>query len=275
MIAIEFAPATPPDEGALALLCIEGAAPAGLGRRPTRPAAAPSRGPPPPPSSPARRARPAPCWRPAPGCSAWCWSASASPRTTRSRGMEEAGGARRRRAGARRAGGRLAVDGMPASHAAHAALGARLRSYRFDRYRTKEAEDAKPRLGTLTVLTDDPDAARPPGPRSTAIARGTRLARDLISEPPNVLNPAEMAERCRALAELGVEVDVLGPAELEQHGFGALLAIVAGQRQRAAPRRHALEGRRRRRRRRSASSARASPSTPAASASSPAPAWAT
>ena len=50
----------------------------------------------------------------------------------------------------------------------------------------------------------------------------------MISEPPNVLTPAEMAERCRPMAELGVEVEILGPAELEAKGFGALMGVSQG-----------------------------------------------
>ncbi len=65
---------------------------------------------------------------------------------------------------------------MPPDHAAAAALGATLRAYRFDRYRTKEAADAKPRLTTLYVLTDDPDAARAAWTAAAAIAQGTALA---------------------------------------------------------------------------------------------------
>jgi leucyl aminopeptidase len=122
----------------------------------------------------------------------------------------------------------LVVDGMPAAHAAAAALGAMLRSYRFDRYRTKEAADAKPKLTTLQVLTDDPDAARAAWPASLAVAQGAALSRDLISEPPNVLTPTEMAERCRALEPLGVTVEILGMADLERLGFRALLGVGMG-----------------------------------------------
>jgi len=143
------------------------------------------------------------------------------------RGMEEAGGLAAAAVG-REAQAALAADGMPASHAAHAALGARLRLYRFDRYRTKQDGDGKAKLTTLAVLTEDPDAARAAWPALEAVASGTELARDLVSEPPNVLNPAEMAERCRALASTGLEVEIFGPAELQQHGFGALLAVSQG-----------------------------------------------
>ncbi len=67
----------------------------------------------------------------------------------------------------------IAVDGMPAAHAAHAALGATLRAYRFDRYRTKEGADDKPKLRTLTLLSGDHGRRRG---RLGAVAGGRRTA---------------------------------------------------------------------------------------------------
>lgn len=125
----------------------------------------------------------------------------------------------------------IVADSLSGAEAAHAGLGAALRSYRFDRYRTKEGENDKPKLSRLTVLTADPEGARAAWPALDAVAKGSFLARDLASEPPNVLSPAEMAERCRALGELGVDVEVLGPEDLRAHGFGALLAVAQGSAQ--------------------------------------------
>ncbi len=148
------------------------------------------------------------------------------------RGMEEAAG-HAVTALARDPAAAVAADGMPPAHAAHAALGAMLRTYRFDRYRTKEAADDKPKLQTLTMLTDDPAAAEAAWAPLHATAHGVILSRDLASEPPNVLTPTELAERCRPLADLGVEVEVLGPAELERIGMRALLAVAMGSAQEA------------------------------------------
>ena len=143
------------------------------------------------------------------------------------RGMEEAGGAAAAMLG-KDAVAAFAVDGMPADHPGHAALGAMLRSYRFDLYRTKEKPDAKPKLATIRLLTDDVGAAEAGWPALEAVARGTAIARDLITEPPNVLFPAEMADRCAKLSETGLTVEVLGVEELTEKGFGALLAISQG-----------------------------------------------
>ena len=146
------------------------------------------------------------------------------------RGMEEAGGAAAVSL-ARDIQAALAVDGMPASHAAHAALGAQLRSYRFDRYRTKEKAEDKPKLATLQIMADDPNEAAAAWPALSAVAQGVALSRDLASEPPNVLHPTELAERCRPLRDLGVEVEILGPEEMRTIGMNALLGVAMGSAQ--------------------------------------------
>ncbi len=144
-----------------------------------------------------------------------------------SRRMEEAGGHAAAALG-RESIAALAADELTADQSAHAALGAVLRAYRFDRYRTKEKPEDKPRLARLSVLSADPKPAEAAFAPKRAVARGVFLSRDLVSEPPNVLNPAEMAERCRTLRELGVEVEVLGPQEMRRLGFGALLGVSQG-----------------------------------------------
>ena len=227
MISIAFAPAALPNEGALALLAPEGAAPSGVwaqadaacGGALVRAASAAG--------FTGKKGQTCVVLAPSETLARVVLVGLGKDADHTLRGMEEAGGLAAA-ALSRDAAAALAVDGMPASHAAHAALGARLLSYRFDRYRTKEADDAKPKLTALTVLADDPDAASAAWPALDALVHGTALSRDLISEPPNVLNPAEMAERCRPLADLGVEVEVLGPTELEALGFGALLGVSQG-----------------------------------------------
>jgi len=122
----------------------------------------------------------------------------------------------------------IAADTLQPGQAAEVALGAALRAYRFDRYRTKEKAEDKPRLSALTLLNADPAAAQSAWQPLAGVAKGVFLTRDLVSEPPNVLNPAEMADRCRTLIKLGVEVEILGPNEMRELGFGALLGVAQG-----------------------------------------------
>jgi len=138
------------------------------------------------------------------------------------------------------AGGAIAVDlaretevavaagTLTPQQAAGVALGAVLRSYRFDRYRTQEKPEDKPKLTKLLVLSQDVAEAKGAWEPLGATAKGVFLSRDLVSEPPNVLNPAEMADRCRKLTELGLKVDVFGPKEMGKLGFGALMGVSQG-----------------------------------------------
>ena len=141
-------------------------------------------------------------------------------------GIEEAGG---RAAGAvqRDEAAAIAVA-LPPARVASLAMGAALRCYRFDRYRTKEKPEDKPRLASLTFLCEDPAAAQSAFAPMQAVAEGVFVTRDLVSEPGNILTPVEMADRCEALAPLGLKVEVLGPKELARLGFGALLGVSQG-----------------------------------------------
>ena len=113
--------------------------------------------------------------------------------------------------------------------AAHLAFGARLKSYAFDKYRTRNLEDYRKKLKTLAVVTPDVAAAKKAHAGLAAVADGIFLARDLVNEPPNVLYPAEFARRAKAqLSKLGVKVEVLGEAEMRRQGFGALLGVGQG-----------------------------------------------
>jgi len=113
--------------------------------------------------------------------------------------------------------------------AAHLAFGARLRSYAFDKYRTKNLEDYQKKLKALAVVAPDVAAARKAYAGLAAVADGIFLARDLVNEPPNVLFPAEFARRAKAqLSKLGVKVEVSGEAEMRRQGFGALLGVGQG-----------------------------------------------
>jgi leucyl aminopeptidase len=122
----------------------------------------------------------------------------------------------------------VASGPLTATLAAHLVFGAVLRGYRFDRYRTTEKAEEKPRLAALTLLADDPAAAETAWQALQPLADGVFLTRDLVSEPPNVLTPAELAERCEALTRLGLRVEVLGLKELTKLGFGAMLGVAQG-----------------------------------------------
>ncbi|MDR3440628.1 leucyl aminopeptidase [Telmatospirillum sp.] len=128
----------------------------------------------------------------------------------------------------------IAVDEFPGSSlsaadfAANAACGAKLRSYRFDKYRTKEKKEDKPSVKKLTVSLADSAAAKRAFAPFESVIDGVFLTRDLVSEPANVIYPESLAREAKALAEIGVDVEILGEKQMKKLGMGALLAVGQG-----------------------------------------------
>ena len=122
----------------------------------------------------------------------------------------------------------LRLTDFSATEAARAAFGARLAAYRFDRYLTKEKPEKKPSVTTVRVACADPEAATASFGSLAALADGVVFARDLVSEPANVLYPEEFARRVKMLEELGLEVEILGESQMAELGMGALLGVGRG-----------------------------------------------
>ncbi len=115
-----------------------------------------------------------------------------------------------------------------ADAAANAAFGIALASYRFDRYRTTEKPDQKPSLNQVAIMVAGSAAAQSAYAPMAEVAAGVVLARDLVSEPANVLYPETLAERCTALSAQGVDVEVMDEARIDAIGMRTLLAVGMG-----------------------------------------------
>jgi len=126
-----------------------------------------------------------------------------------------------------------ALGGAPTARAvARFAAAAVQRGWRHDVYRTKLADKQKPTLDTLT-LANAPADSDSSWATLDAVTQGMELTRTLVSEPPNIIYPESFVERCRHLAELGVEITVLDRADMEKLGMGALLGVAQGSRREA------------------------------------------
>lgn len=112
-----------------------------------------------------------------------------------------------------------------ADTAARAGFGAMLASYRFDIYRTQLKPEQKPTLAHLFIDVVEGESAFV---AHQGVADGVTLARNLVNEPANVLYPAEFAKRLGELAKLGIEVEVLGEAEMAALGMHSLLGVGLG-----------------------------------------------
>lgn len=114
--------------------------------------------------------------------------------------------------------------------AADVALGALLRSYEFNRYKTrKDEEKEEPKASAkINICVADVASAKAAFTVAEAVADGVRKARDLVNEPANILGPVEFANEAEKLEKLGVKVEVLGEKEMKKLGMGALLGVAQG-----------------------------------------------
>ena len=117
--------------------------------------------------------------------------------------------------------------------AADLALGVHLRSYRFNRYKSRKSDDETPSKVSLNLKIGShyADQARDAYDHAEALAEGVTLARDLVNEPANVLTPEAFAKKAAALSKLGVAIEILDEKQLEKLGMRALLAVGQGSRQ--------------------------------------------
>ena len=105
-------------------------------------------------------------------------------------------------------------------------------SYRYDEYVT-DTENG--RLGSLNVSLIEPDAAKIkklekgliPG---IIIGQAQSYARTISNRPPNVINPAAIADLAKRMAKeaAGIECTIFDEKELAAKGMGGILAVGAG-----------------------------------------------
>jgi leucyl aminopeptidase len=126
----------------------------------------------------------------------------------------------------------VAVAGaLSTDEAAAAALGYALAQYRFDRYKTVDKK--APPTDAVTVVTADSAAARALySSRHAYLAEGVALARDLATEPANVVYPESFVERVRAAlgGTANVRIEVLDEPAMRKLGMGSLVGVGQGSR---------------------------------------------
>ncbi len=119
--------------------------------------------------------------------------------------------------------------GYDADATARVGLGAALRSWRYDRYRTKLKDSQKPSLEEMIIVGGDAGASARYDARWAPVVEGVSLTRELVTEPANIIYPETFVERVRASIDAsGVEVEVLDRAAMEKLGMGALLGVAQG-----------------------------------------------
>ena len=106
----------------------------------------------------------------------------------------------------------------------HFLHGLKLKSYEFKKYKTKK----KTRLISVNILGIKNKPTSQNQLKFKALEEGTFYARDLVSEPGNVLHPDEYAKRLNSLKKDGLKINIYDEKKLKKLGMNALLGVGQG-----------------------------------------------
>ena len=102
--------------------------------------------------------------------------------------------------------------------------GLKLKSYEFNKYKTKK----EARLISINVLGNKNKSSIQNKLKFKALEEGIFYARDLVSEPGNILHPDEYAKRLNSLRKDGLKVNIYNEKKLKKLGMNALLGVGMG-----------------------------------------------
>ena len=106
-------------------------------------------------------------------------------------------------------------------------LGFNLKSYTFNKYKTTNKEKINKKI-IFNIVTSYKEKLEKDYRYFDAVKEGVFLCRDLVSEPPNVLNPKKYTEEIKKLSKLGLKVEILNEAKLKKLGMNSLLGVGQG-----------------------------------------------
>ena len=106
-------------------------------------------------------------------------------------------------------------------------FGFNLKSYTFNKYKTLNKEKIDRKINYKIISSNKKDIEKN-YKYYNAIKEGVFLARDLVSEPPNVLNPKNYVQEIKKLSKIGLKVKAYNEKELKKLGLNALLGVGLG-----------------------------------------------
>ena len=102
--------------------------------------------------------------------------------------------------------------------------GLKLKSYEFNIYKSKKEK----KLFLVNIIGKKNKITIKNEFKFKALERGTFFARDLVSEPGNILHPDEYAKRLSSLKRYGLKINVYDKEKLKKLGMNALLGVGQG-----------------------------------------------
>ena len=108
-------------------------------------------------------------------------------------------------------------------------IGSLLASYKFDKYKKiNEKKNQTKRVSKIKIYSSSYSRLEKNYTNVVAVSEGVTLTRNLVTEPPNVMTPPEIAKNAAALEKLGIEIKILGEKEMKKLGMGSLLGVGQG-----------------------------------------------
>jgi len=108
--------------------------------------------------------------------------------------------------------------------AAYFLHGLKLKSYEFNLYKSKNNE----KLIFINIIGSKNRITAESIIRFKALEEGIFFARDLVSEPGNILHPDEYAKRISGLKKNGLKINIYDEKKLKKLGMNALLGVGQG-----------------------------------------------
>ena len=102
--------------------------------------------------------------------------------------------------------------------------GLKLRSYIFKKYKTKETKN----IIYLNVIGKINIPSYYEQLKFKALEEGSFFARDLVSEPGNILHPDEYVKRLKSLKKYGLKINIYDEKKLKKLGMNALIGVGQG-----------------------------------------------
>jgi len=102
--------------------------------------------------------------------------------------------------------------------------GIKLKSYEFNIYKSKKNK----KLVSINVIGSRNKVSPQDQLRFKALEEGTFFARDLVSEPGNILHPDEYAKRINSLKKYGLKINIYDEKKIKKLGMNALLGVGQG-----------------------------------------------
>ena len=102
--------------------------------------------------------------------------------------------------------------------------GIKLKSYEFNIYKSKKNK----KHISINVIGNKNKISVQNQLKFKALEEGTFFARDLVSEPGNILHPDEYAKRINSLKKFGLKINIYNEKKLKKLGMNALLGVGQG-----------------------------------------------